>query len=381
MRKVKTSVPVVGLNADGTLFVGSLTIKIPDYSLQREIGRGVSGVVFLCQHVQSKKLAAVKIWVALKAGDVRDKFRQGIEEAKKASDAGELTVTAQSRSLGPATPSFLNIGEKLNWRSPGNSISAVRIHHTGEIHGFVYAIMDYCAGITLRKWLIESTPQADPPKNFTIPFGDEERPVPPEYGKLSMDWYAVGPRWQKGPPSLGMRWNLGMQLLLSIGALAACNLTHGDLHADNILVVPNSNVLLGWMPPDFRIVDFGTSYFTSKNYSIKRHWRVIDMTMSELMSPFDIDYWCEDLRGQQWTSCLERRIQRLETFLVRVYCVITDSGLPEYGYGALSLKMLADSERLTPILRKKLDELIQSRKLELSESTIGSFLEWYPFDY
>ena len=171
-----------------------------------------------------------------------------------------------------------------------------------------------------------------------------------------------------------------MQLLSSICALAACNLTHGDLHVKNILVVPNSNVLLGWMPPDFRIIDFGTSFFTSKDYSIERHWRVIDRTISELISPFDIDFWCEDLGGQQWTYSLERRILRLETFLVRVYCVITDIGLPEYGYGALSLKILPDSERLTPILRKKLDGLIQSGKLKLSESTIGNFLEWYPFD-
>jgi serine/threonine protein kinase len=71
---------------EGIEIAGEL-VALPNHSILGEIGRGANGVVVLCEHKLIGRREAIKIWLKLKPGDKRDKFKQGIEEARKAISA------------------------------------------------------------------------------------------------------------------------------------------------------------------------------------------------------------------------------------------------------------------------------------------------------
>jgi serine/threonine protein kinase len=91
---------------------------IDGFEIVKELGRGANGVVFLAKNLTLERLEAVKVWVALRDGDPRDKARQGLMEAIK---------------LAAAHPDH-----------------AVQIYSAQVRAGFVVAQMEYIDGVTLK---------------------------------------------------------------------------------------------------------------------------------------------------------------------------------------------------------------------------------------
>jgi aminoglycoside phosphotransferase (APT) family kinase protein len=70
-------------------------------------------------------------------------------------------------------------------------------------------------------------------------------------------------------------------------------LFHGDLHTSNILIhqaeAEIDYIRYGSGAPepvvDFRVIDFGTSYFSKPGFSLFRHWRILEETIDHLLHP------------------------------------------------------------------------------------------------
>jgi serine/threonine protein kinase len=100
-------------------------IHIPTHRPIRILGQGRNGFVVLCQNEFLHRPEALKVWAKLDPLDSRDKFKQGLEEARKA-------VAACS----------------------GNSVA--QIYGAGTIlERYLYATMEYVPGPTLHDYLAE----------------------------------------------------------------------------------------------------------------------------------------------------------------------------------------------------------------------------------
>ena len=96
---------------DGHLMIGASLIEIPNLSFIEIIGSGANSLVFKAKHEYLDTIIAVKIWIKIKPGDKRDKFKQGIEEAKKTFRIKDSNV--------------------------------VRLYDAGRVNDYFYATMDY----------------------------------------------------------------------------------------------------------------------------------------------------------------------------------------------------------------------------------------------
>jgi serine/threonine protein kinase len=108
----------VSVRGDGTFEIDGNSLKIPNYSLGKFVGAGASGEVYTATHDFLERDAAVKIWLKRRSHDIRDKFRQGIEEAKKAATA--------------------------------TSLFAPQIFDAGEVGGYFYCAMEHIEGVPLK---------------------------------------------------------------------------------------------------------------------------------------------------------------------------------------------------------------------------------------
>jgi len=208
------------ITADGNVRLGNREIAIPNYRIEHAIGGGANGVVFRARHRYLNRQVALKLWFRRRLKDRRDKFRQGIEEARKAADA---ELVAGSR--------------------------AVRVLEAGEVDGLFFAVTEYFEGITLEEWL------------------------------TSRQW------------TFGLRYRIAWYLCESVAELCRAHLIHGDLHTKNILMPTKFDEEQVWQNPSvlddiqIRIVDFGTSVFTSRENSTARHWRVFEETLCRILAP------------------------------------------------------------------------------------------------
>ena len=64
---------------DGRLMIGTSLIEIQNLSFMEIIGSGANSLVFKAKHEYLDTIIAVKIWIKIKPGDKRDKFKQGID--------------------------------------------------------------------------------------------------------------------------------------------------------------------------------------------------------------------------------------------------------------------------------------------------------------
>jgi serine/threonine protein kinase len=194
------------LSEAGSVRISGRKISIPHYAISQVIGRGANGVVFRATHEFLDREDAVKLWLKLKPNDDRDKFKQGIEEVKKA-------IALRSEYVVP-------------------------IHNAGSVDDIFYCAMEYLKGPTLHELLD---------------------------GKLYCDF--------------AQRHALATLFLDAVFKTTRDGIFHGDLHTKNIIVLMDS----------IRLLDFGTSRFTSKGNLEARHWRVVHSTFKKIVSPFDID--------------------------------------------------------------------------------------------
>lgn len=233
----------LSVNNHGKIRTAEAVVEIPRVQVRRLLACGANACVFVGDHEFLSRTVAVKLWLLRNSKDRRDKFRQGMLEAQKAA-----AVNPDRR--------------------------VVTVYDAGLSSGFFYAVLEYYPGKTLQQWLADRHPR------------------------------------------LSVRSNLAHALLLEDLELMDSGCVHGDLHTRNILINANhvdrtsfdpiliptdysisltrceeskgkGNVTIRWCP-EFRIIDFGTSRFTSKTFSVARHWKVLDETIRQLSYPFDI---------------------------------------------------------------------------------------------
>lgn len=213
------------VTAQGEAVINDRTYTIPGYTLKKVVASGANGVVFTASS-PIRPNVAVKIWKKLKVQDSRDKVAQAVSEAQKACEV-----------------------------DPDHRNFAIRVYNGDIVDDAFFMAMEYFEGITLREWLQETT------------------------------------------PSLALRWALARQLVNVVHRTAELGILHGDMHWSNILVKPRT---VTWTPPpylapsyydvpacpDFRVIDYGTSAFSSKEKSVERHWRLVSETFEALLAPF-----------------------------------------------------------------------------------------------
>jgi hypothetical protein len=80
------------ISPDGVWFGGTLLPLPRELSPQSRLGAGANGFVIRCQNVVLDRSEAIKFWVKLREGDTRDKFKQGVAEAKKAASISSARI-------------------------------------------------------------------------------------------------------------------------------------------------------------------------------------------------------------------------------------------------------------------------------------------------
>jgi len=200
---------------------------VEHYAIIHEIGRGANGIVFEAVNRLLDRREALKIWLALRPDDTRNKIEQGMQEARKASTAA---------------PSH-----------------AAAIYHANMIRGVFYATMEYVDGITLKSAL------------NTAPHDRDEE-----------GW----PRYEEGWPRL----NYARAYIDALRATSADGLLHGDPHWNNVVMVRGNNDLSMEAYATAKFVDFGTSHFTAPEHFEARHWRVVEEQLDRALGCLP-NYW------------------------------------------------------------------------------------------
>lgn len=178
-------------------------------------------------------------------------------------------------------------------------------------------------------------------------------------------------------PSMASRAHLCRHILIQIFTLSEAGLFHGDFHEENVLVGrPNLPENLWWVRgksqcPDYRIIDFGTSEFSGKLFSVARHWRVFHKTYKSILHPFDID-----LLHQNPKPPSEKPIELFEwyhSFVASIPWFLARLGrLHPLGYGRSPFP-IRNTEQLS--------ELLSSNHEFQSANYMGDDDEWGTFDY
>lgn len=211
---------------NGTLLLRGTPIE--HYTIIREIGRGANGVVFEAINRLLDRREALKVWLALRPGDTRNKIEQGMQEARKASTAAPAHAAA--------------------------------IYGANIAGGLFYATMEYVDGVTLKSAL-----------NRLPRSRDEE------------GW----PRYdEEGWP----RFNYARDYIDALRATSAGGLLHGDPHWNNVIMVRGDNDLSMEAYATAKLVDFGTSHFTAAEHFEARHWRVVEEQLDRILGCLP-NYW------------------------------------------------------------------------------------------
>jgi serine/threonine protein kinase len=113
------------LEDDGSLQINGTQFKVANLRIEKKIGQGASGVVFLCENTVLHRKEALKIWLHLRKWDTRNKTIQGHLEAIKAASA---------RGSVPA------------------------VYYADIWEGYFFATMEFIVGRTLKAHLQRNTP-------------------------------------------------------------------------------------------------------------------------------------------------------------------------------------------------------------------------------
>jgi serine/threonine protein kinase len=139
--------------------------------------------------------------------------------------------------------------KELNKAARVESQHVIRVYDAGLLPGedIVYAVLEFVEGVTCTQW---QTCQS---------------------------------------PNLFSRLRLAEAVAREVFSLALNGTIHGDPHGGNIMVLPPfAAPHHGIISPEFKLIDLGTSYFTSVGFSAQRHWQVFQSTIVRLLDPFNI---------------------------------------------------------------------------------------------
>jgi serine/threonine protein kinase len=92
---------------DDTILFSGDKLCIPTHRPIRILGQGKNGFVVLCHNEFLNRPEALKVWAKLDPDDTRDKFKQGLEEARKAVAASQGRFVAQTYAAGVLLERYL----------------------------------------------------------------------------------------------------------------------------------------------------------------------------------------------------------------------------------------------------------------------------------
>lgn len=222
---------------DGKINTGLSLLAVPGIKIIEELSRGASGIVYLGMDTLLDRRVAVKIWTKLKSKDNRNKAIQGLEEARKA-------WRALKQPLGEVTS-----------REPYEKLfycTVAEVYNAGFFDdGSFFLVMEFVDGVTLKDWL--------PQNQFPI----------------------------------GKRFYVAEALTELDAQWGKSDIFHGDLHWKNVMIQndlrPKMYMEMGERKPILKVLDFGTSHFSSNSKSIQRHFEVLAETVTRCLHPIPIE--------------------------------------------------------------------------------------------
>jgi serine/threonine protein kinase len=183
-------------------------------------------------------------------------------------------------------------------------------------------------------------------------------------------------KWsQSAAPPLLTRRALAEAIILKDSNFLIRGIVHGDLHHENVLVVPQvDRQPCSVYCPDFHILDFGTSYFSPGTPSLTRHWGQIENLCKKLLSPLNI----RRLWGHRFPvdSNLLAVINWYVSFLSEVRPMICAFGINPIAHEENACLWQSGPTRRTPnypdpIVATELAQLVRSGRLELTPKKLG----------
>ncbi len=138
--------------------------------------------------------------------------------------------------------------KEVNKAAQVENRNVAKVYDAGILGEYFYAVFEFVEGITCKQWL------------------------------------------NQYKPNLLSRLRLASSITGNAFSLYYDGVIHGDLHGNNILISKPfaSDLSHGILIPNFKIIDFGTSYFSPKGFSEKRHWNILKSTVIDLLRPFNI---------------------------------------------------------------------------------------------
>lgn len=247
---------------DSQLIIDGKTWEKDNLIFIEEISRGANGIVFLAEDPFLGREVAFKIWEKIRPNDIRDKYKQGLLEAKKVWNAKKLTISWHDPKLD--NPYF--ISDKNDILSINNIVGD--IYYAGNAYGRFYTVMEYINGFTLKSIL-----------------EDEITGIPLEL-KIMIKWS------DSGMLPFGVKFNMALRLCEYNEAFFNNNIIHGDLHWKNVMICNLCHTReLGddLFTYDMKIIDFGTSYFSGEEVGIERNFNTLIETINRCICPFKIE--------------------------------------------------------------------------------------------
>ena len=335
---------------NGDLIIDNEIVKIGNLLFVKELSRGANGIVFLAKDTVLDRKVAFKIWLKLRPKDIRGRKNQGLYEAKKTCFAEDVLSEWQDNKLD--NPYF--ISDKSDIFSVSKQLVG-QIYFAGFYKDCFFTVMEFINGITLEDFLSEE--KSDTGDDIIIP--------------------------------LGVKANIALKLVKYNKIFMDNNIVHGDLHLRNIMITNfqrrRKYASLYYIHSyDIKIIDFGTSYFTGKEVSIKRSFLTLMDTINHCIYPFSLTAIkaCRMPENRDnitdMTLWLERQLYALRAAFFELgqeyvgwpfYRAFGTNELTTNGYGI-------DTKHIKELIVEKK----QNGELEMSIQFIGVSEDWDTFD-
>lgn len=319
-----------------------------------EISRGANGIVFLAEDPFLERKVAFKIWNKIRSSDIRDKYKQGLFESRKAWAAKKLTISWHDPKL-----------DNQNFIPDDSDILSIRnivgdIYYAGNAYGYFYTVMEYIEGFTLKSIL------------------EEEKNDMPLDLKTMMGWPI------SGMLPLGTKVNMALRLCEYNEAFFDNNIIHGDLHWKNIMICnlcKTSEYGGDLFTYDMKIIDFGTSYFSGEEVGAERNFKTLIETINRCIYPFrieDIMASAKPVDTKRFTYWIKKQLYAIRAGFYELGQEYVGWPL-YYSFGTYELTTKGfdiDLDTVKALIR----QYEQEKKIILSKKFLGSSRNWDSFD-
>ena len=319
-----------------------------------EISRGANGIVFLAEDPFLERKVAFKIWNKIRPSDIRDKYKQGLLEARKALHAKNLTISWHDPKLDD--PYF--ISDESDILSIDNIVGD--IYYAGNAYGYFYTVMEYIEGLTLKN-ILESEPQ-----NIPLDL------------KAMMNWS------DSGMLPLGVKVNMALRLCEYNEAFFSNDIIHGDLHWKNVMICnlcrtnKYGDELFTY---DMKIIDFGTSYFSGEEVGAERNFSTLIETINRCIFPFRLDDIMASPKptdNRNFSHWIKKQLYAIRAGFYELGQEYVGWPL-YYSYGTYQLTTKGFGIDLTTV-KAMIRQYEQEKRVILDKKYLGSSRNWDTFD-